>query len=233
MTLSASVSSKGKDNLYSELTYEDAGEKWHTTGKEAKSSWFSSFTNTNLPAEKLQPDSDLSSKFESIQSGKKRKRRKLKTKEQKKQHYLARLEKRRKRRLFLLPTVAKYSDFVPLRDMWIKYIEDLLNFSSLNSPNLSSAAQKLMKADFHGCPITVEQSTCPGHVGLQGIVITETQNTFSVVLPNDTVRCIPKCNNIFSFVLHHHVFTIYGNHLKVKPGERSGKKFKSKPTIDM
>ncbi|CAL1542746.1 unnamed protein product, partial [Lymnaea stagnalis] len=83
----------------------------------------------------------------------------------------------------------RYRTFLPLKEMWTMYIEDLIKFKSLTKESLPVAAQKLMEADFHGCPITVMQSKCPSYIGAYGIVIKETKNTFVLATPEDTVKC--------------------------------------------
>ena len=54
--------------------------------------------------------------------------------------------------------------------------------------NLSVAAQKLMKADLHGCPASVRKSKCPSYVGTSGIIIQETRNMFVMVTPSDEIK---------------------------------------------
>ena len=54
---------------------------------------------------------------------------------------------------------------------------------------------------------------------------------FAFFLPH--VIAIPKANSVFSFCVHNYEFSLYGNHMKFRSSERSARKFKDKPTIDL
>jgi RNase P/RNase MRP subunit p29 len=51
---------------------------------------------------------------------------------------------------------------------------------------------RLTKADFHGAIVRVAQSKCPSLLGLEGIVLQETENTFVIVTPSNTFKSKPK-----------------------------------------
>ncbi|CAE6416162.1 unnamed protein product [Rhizoctonia solani] len=92
----------------------------------------------------------------------------------------------------------KYSTFVDIHKLWCGYMSELLNLSALASINepleayLSSHAigmqTKLVKADFHGCKMTVKASKCPTLIGSSGIVIEETANIFRIITTDDRVK---------------------------------------------
>lgn len=44
---------------------------------------------------------------------------------------------------------------------------------------------------------------------------------------------IPKANSVFAFGLDGFLFTLYGNHMRYRTGERSARKFKDKTTVDL
>lgn len=44
---------------------------------------------------------------------------------------------------------------------------------------------------------------------------------------------IPKANSVFTFELEGFVFTIHGNHFRYRSSERSARRFKPKPTVDL
>ena len=48
---------------------------------------------------------------------------------------------------------------------------------------------KLLKADYHGCMITVRKTKCPSLLGLSGIVLMETRNTFKIISKDDKLKC--------------------------------------------
>jgi Ribonuclease P/MRP, subunit p29 len=65
------------------------------------------------------------------------------------------------------------------------------------APASSSVHPKLLKADFHGAFLTVKKARNPCLIGLQGIIIHETENAFKVVTEKDKVkrtssRCYPN-----------------------------------------
>ncbi|XP_065914569.1 ribonuclease P protein subunit p29-like [Dysidea avara] len=140
-------------------------------------------------------------------------------------------KQKRQLKLFEIPKEEqKYSLYLPLHSLWVNYMEDLLQLN-VNKPttNTNNLNQKVLKADFHGCAMTVCRSKCKSYVGLHGIMIQETQNTFRLICKDDKIRTIPKANSLFSFTIKDVLFTLRGSHLKFRPGERSARKFKEKP----
>ncbi|CAG5125641.1 unnamed protein product [Candidula unifasciata] len=202
-------------------------------GSGARKTWLASFVKENLPENRLRSNDDnLSSKFESVDCSRRRKKKQRKSKASIVGETWTRLQRHKQRHLKFSADL-RYETYLPLNAMWTKYMEELLHFSSLTEASLSNAAQKMMKADLHGSFLTVKRSKCPSFIGVQGIVLQETRNLFVLVTPYNSVKRIPKANSVFCVVLHNHVFTIYGNQFTVKPGERAAKKFKSKPSIDL
>ncbi|KAG0366371.1 RNase P/RNase MRP complex subunit [Gamsiella multidivaricata] len=122
----------------------------------------------------------------------------------------------------------KYELFLPLHELWKGYIEEL--FGATNPVGFT---QKLLKADFHGAIITVTRSKCPSYVGASGIVAQETENVFKIITPNNALLVIPKTNNVFKIHIRDSIFTLHGNQFRYRASQRSSKKFKSKPTIDL
>ncbi|EIW83637.1 RNase P subunit p29-like protein [Coniophora puteana RWD-64-598 SS2] len=165
----------------------------------------------------------------------------------------------------------KFELFVPLHHLWMGYMSELLGLAPLlpmatpsasAMPPASSMHVKLVKADMHGSILKVSQSKNPSLVGLEGVVIHETENAFKVVTPKDKLKLIPKQNTIFvlsvplyAFLsqassesgsadaaptrpitireLPHIEFQLYGNQFCFRSAERAGKKFKAKETIEL
>ena len=48
---------------------------------------------------------------------------------------------------------------------------------------------KLLKAELSGSMLTVRRSKCPSNVGLRGIVMQESRHTFTLITPQDSVKC--------------------------------------------
>ncbi|KAH9444047.1 hypothetical protein MJO29_013467 [Puccinia striiformis f. sp. tritici] len=119
----------------------------------------------------------------------------------------------------------RYEDFVPLHQLWLGYMSELLElrlktldkkkiiltvptegplFRSekfAGMPSISAIQAKLLKADYHGAHLIVTQAKNPSLVDLQGIVIQESEQTFKVIQANNEVKTIPKAHTIFQISL--------------------------------
>ncbi|GAB1599254.1 ribonuclease P protein subunit p29-like [Argonauta hians] len=154
----------------------------------------------------------------------------------KSKHHKKTLSSKQKKELKIFhiePEVQKFQHFIPLHKLWKQYMKTLVQFGNVNVNNLAAVHLKVLKADYHGCYLTVSKSKCPSYVGTSGIVIMESKNIFKIITKDDKLKRVPKKNSIFSFSLEGYCFTLYGNHMKVKSSERSHRKFKNKPTIDL
>ena len=49
---------------------------------------------------------------------------------------------------------------------------------------MHAAEEMFVKCDLHGAVVTVQQSLCPSYVGVSGIILQESRNTF-IVITND------------------------------------------------
>uniref|UniRef100_A0A2A4IWV8 Ribonuclease P protein subunit p29 n=1 Tax=Heliothis virescens TaxID=7102 RepID=A0A2A4IWV8_HELVI len=125
---------------------------------------------------------------------------------------------------------VKYSDVLPLNEIWQNYMKDLLELDK-PVPDYTSKAweaftQTLFKADFHGSILNVVRSKCPSYVGKCGICIMDTRNTFKIVSKDNITTTIPKRECVFEMHLGTQKVTLFGKHLCVRPAERSTKKIK-------
>ncbi|EFN80586.1 Ribonuclease P protein subunit p29 [Harpegnathos saltator] len=101
-------------------------------------------------------------------------------------------------------------------------------------PNWENINQQLIKADFHGAKITINKSRCPTLVGLEGIVIQDTKNSFKICGTDNTVRTIPK--DVVTIHIHLDnsvILKSFGRQLAVKPTERTVKKFKNTRIVQL
>lgn len=109
-----------------------------------------------------------------------------------------------------------YELFLPLHSLWRGYISELLGLpprplqpspDSPRIPKVENMQTKLVKADFHGSivsgsfsfqsvyclrftktPLVVRNAKNASLVGVGGIVIQETENTFKVVTPKNQLK---------------------------------------------
>ncbi|KAF8622556.1 hypothetical protein AX15_006907 [Amanita polypyramis BW_CC] len=106
-------------------------------------------------------------------------------------------------------TQVTFHNMLPLHHLWMGYMSELLGLAPLSTamemrpappmPSSASMHAKLVKADLHGSMIKVHQSKNTSVLGLSGIVILDTANTFSIVTRQDKVKLVPKQNSIFTF----------------------------------
>lgn len=151
----------------------------------------------------------------------------------------------RKRMLFGLGKIScknslKYTDLLPLHQLWLKYIQSILGdkFSLNESHNLmdvnwENINQQIIKADFHGAKISVVKSKCPSLVGISGIVVQDTKNTFRICSTDNVMRTLPKDAIVIKLYLHELTLQIYGKQLSIRPTERTVKKFKTAHTFEL
>ncbi|KAG0244550.1 RNase P/RNase MRP complex subunit [Actinomortierella wolfii] len=155
---------------------------------------------------------------------------KEKAKERKRNKQKAKALNAREKRMLMvydIPQDAR-NQYLPLHALWESYMDELYGGSTS-----MAFAQKLLKADLHGAFITVTRSTCPSYIGQTGIMVRETEQTFQIITEKNALRIIPKQNSIFSIHFREHLFYIYGNHYRFRAAQRSNKKFKAKPSIDL
>jgi len=124
----------------------------------------------------------------------------------------------------MIPKNLSYEDFVPLNLLWKDYISDLLQ----NEKRLPEIQARLSRADYHGALIVVYFSNSPSYIGLKGIVLKETKNTFVVVCTSNKTKTIPKPDCVFNIEVEDPEGTVQiaGNSLITRPGERANKKIK-------
>lgn len=156
----------------------------------------------------------------------------------------------------------RYEAFVPLHNLWLGYMSELLGIdfvpacstpsnASLTEQSVSdvkalppmiSIQSKLLKSDYHGAILTVSRAKNPSLVGLQGIVVQETQETFKLIDPSHVVKCIPKRHTVFRIELElkgtgsqiqRLVLEIFGNQFAFRAADRVGKKFKTKAFVEL
>jgi len=141
-----------------------------------------------------------------------------------------RAKERKSMNIFQIPLEKiRYSLYRPLHLLWKQYIEDLLR----GIKEITAQEAKMIKADFHGAIIKVTRSKCPSLIGINGLIVKETENTFVIITRNDTMKVIPKSNNVFTIQINEHIITLYGNHFRYRSYERAARKFKSKSTIEL
>jgi RNase P/RNase MRP subunit p29 len=73
----------------------------------------------------------------------------------------------------------------------------------------------------------VLQARCAAHIGLEGLVLRETERTWLLVTCHDSeprLVTVPKAHAVFAFRWGDRLITIYGNHFIQRSADRSAKK---------
>ncbi|EGA63236.1 Pop4p [Saccharomyces cerevisiae VL3] len=130
------------------------------------------------------------------------------------------------------------------KELWINYIKELLNITkNLKTFNGSLALLKLSMADYNGALLRVTKSKNKTLIGLQGIVIWDSQKFFIMIVKGniiDEIKCIPKKGTVFQFEIPISDdddsalrYSILGDRFKYRSVDRAGRKFKSRRCDDM
>ncbi|XP_006613343.2 ribonuclease P protein subunit p29 [Apis dorsata] len=127
----------------------------------------------------------------------------------------------------------KYTDLLPLNKLWLNYMQQVLGIKFFTNiprdpidPNWENINQQLVKVDFHGAQISIVGSKCPSLIGLKGIIIQDTKNTFKICGTDNIIRTIPKDVIIMNIYLKEVKLEFFGKDLSIRPTERTIKKFK-------
>src|SRR5947207_4110550 len=89
-----------------------------------------------------------------------------------------------------------YTKFMMLNGLWNRYISEIV-VPSMRKPTTAVNGPTLLKADYHGSLMTVEDCRCASRIGKSGICVKETKNMFEIVTMKDQLVKIPKENSLF------------------------------------
>ncbi|KAH8402847.1 hypothetical protein KR222_002662 [Zaprionus bogoriensis] len=133
-----------------------------------------------------------------------------------------------------LPTrQMRYEQALPLHRLWRGYIREHLELQAgeqvpqVHEKRYEEFSRQLVKMDLHGAKLRVVQSKCPTLEGLSGICLLDTKNVLKLLGEDHRVRTVPKSECVFGMHVGNMEFTIFGQHLQMRPAERSVKKIKS------
>jgi ribonuclease P protein subunit POP4 len=80
---------------------------------------------------------------------------------------------------------VKYSQFEPLYELWCGYFAKLLE--EVTSKGTGRLDDRILRADYQGCLLRVADAPNPTQVGLNGIVVRESKQTFEMVTRLDKI----------------------------------------------
>ncbi|KAH8246140.1 hypothetical protein KR038_000706 [Drosophila bunnanda] len=133
-----------------------------------------------------------------------------------------------------LPTKQmKYEEALPLHNLWKGYVREHLalreggEVPQVHDPRYDEFSKQLVKLDLHGAKLRVTQSKCSTLENLSGICVMDTKNVLKLLGKDHRLRTIPKSECVFGLTVGNMEFTIFGQHLNIRPAERSVKKIKN------
>lgn len=101
-------------------------------------------------------------------------------------------------------------------------------------PHLMGQCNVLALSDLHGAHLRVIQSKNPSTVGIEGIVMQETEQTFRIISQDNRIRTLLKADCIFHlYGGGDYVFILHGSHFCYRTALRSKLKLKMKNTIQL
>lgn len=112
-----------------------------------------------------------------------------------------------------------YTTFERVHDLWKQYSSSVLSHSDPMS---------LFRMDLHGCKLKCVESRNPNFIGLQGIVVQETKNTFLLIKESNGLVTVPKRECKFEFRVNDNEYVINGANFLYTSQTRSKLKYKKK-----
>lgn len=153
--------------------------------------------------------------------------------------------------------ILRFEDFIEMNTLWKNYTKELLE----NSKTIDVMTTKLSSAEFVGAYFRVTHCTCPDNIGMEGIVLWESQTYILLIIPRKNnwknnidekqlqipytakeylggLRMIPKKKTRFTFdidVDEENVieFEFIGDRMSIRSVDRANKKFKSHNVKDI
>lgn len=107
----------------------------------------------------------------------------------------------------------KFDLFLPMHEMWKAYAKRVVedNRGKMIEPCV-------LQMDFHGAFLAVVEAKIDNQVGVEGIMIRETTNTFALVTMANKIKVIPKAGSVFIFRLDDMCVTLYGDRVSSGKG---------------
>lgn len=148
----------------------------------------------------------------------------------------------------IFKNLPQYESFVPMyEEFWLNYIKDVLGVKEsvpvgerprINGPN---SLMKLSMADYNGSLLKVVKSKNNNMIGIEGIIIWDSQKSFIMVTKGrlvDNIKIIPKKGTVFGFEVPINdeealQYSILGDRFKYRSVDRASRKFKSRRCDDM
>ena len=109
-------------------------------------------------------------------------------------------------------------------------------------PSTVTYGPTLLRADYDGAYMTVEDCRCKSRVGINGICIKETRNMFEIITKENRLLKIPKEKSLFRVKAERDgkefEWRLWGDQVLTRSGERASRKFngrsiRGKPLLEL
>ncbi|KAL8480586.1 hypothetical protein ACS0TY_027219 [Phlomoides rotata] len=104
--------------------------------------------------------------------------------------------------------LQKFEIFKPMHEKWKSYVQQLLKIVGKDQ-----LAQCFLNADLHGAIILVVHCKIIAHVGIRGIMVRETKETFGIVTQENKFKVVPKKPSVFVLQADCWKITLHGDKL--------------------
>ncbi|KNC56289.1 ribonuclease P protein subunit p29 [Thecamonas trahens ATCC 50062] len=130
--------------------------------------------------------------------------------------------------------VVDYEALLPLHHMWKKYAATCLgkaeNFVASNRTGAITLGPHIGKLELAGALLSVVSSKSPSLVGVQGLVMAESAQMFTLVTPQSKLKHVPKASCVFGLIWDSLFITLHGPNICFRASERAARKLKARPT---
>ncbi|CEM09871.1 unnamed protein product [Vitrella brassicaformis CCMP3155] len=131
-------------------------------------------------------------------------------------------EARRRGLYDLQDGTLSYADCLPLNELWSQYAEQLMH----ERLPITERGSRLAAADLHGAFVRVDKARVPSYIGLDGIIVQETEQTIRLMCQDSRLRTVVKGQVVLSVVVLGVKYFLHGPQLAYRPSVRSKVKFK-------
>ncbi|KAF9595949.1 hypothetical protein IFM89_006230 [Coptis chinensis] len=107
------------------------------------------------------------------------------------------------------PESRKFEIFEPMHEMWKEYVLKLIK----NPGNTQNIARCLLHADLYGAIFRVAECKVTSYLGVSGIMVRETAETFGIITCDNKFQVVPKRGSVFLFQADCWKITLHGDEL--------------------
>lgn len=119
----------------------------------------------------------------------------------------------------------RYSTFEKVNELWKQYSSQVLRDQTRIDP------MALFRMDFHGAYLKCTASKNPTLIGVEGIVVQETKNTFLIITITNAIKTVPKRECLFELIIGKNTYSIHGCNMLFTTQARCKVKCKQKKCL--